>query len=34
MGRHTTQEEDMAYSLVGIFGVSMVFRYNEGRSEH
>ncbi|OCK75835.1 HET-domain-containing protein, partial [Lepidopterella palustris CBS 459.81] len=29
-GRQTTQEEDMAYSLIGIFGVSMEFRYGEG----
>jgi hypothetical protein len=31
VGRQTTQEEDMAYSLIGIFGVSMVFRYGEGK---
>lgn len=30
VGRQTTQEEDMAYSLIGIFGVSMKFRYGEG----
>jgi hypothetical protein len=30
VGRQTTQEEDMAYSLIGIFGVSMEFRYGEG----
>lgn len=30
-GRNTTQKEDMAYSLIGIFGVSMEFRYGEGR---
>ncbi|KAF2676780.1 HET-domain-containing protein [Lentithecium fluviatile CBS 122367] len=30
-GRQTTQEEDMAYSLIGIFGVSMEFRYGEGK---
>jgi Heterokaryon incompatibility protein (HET) len=29
-GRQTMQEEDMAYSLIGIFGVSMEFRYGEG----
>jgi hypothetical protein len=29
--RQTTQEEDMAYSLIGIFGVSMEFRYGEGK---
>jgi hypothetical protein len=31
VGRQTTQEEDMAYSLIGIFGVSMAFRYGEGK---
>jgi hypothetical protein len=31
MGRQTTQEEDMAYSLIGIFDVSMEFRYGEGK---
>lgn len=31
VGRQTTQEEDMAYSLIGIVGVSMVFRYGEGK---
>jgi hypothetical protein len=30
-GRQTTQEEDVAYSLIGIFGVSMEFRYGEGK---
>ena len=30
-GRQTTQEEDVAYSLIGIFSVSMEFRYGEGR---
>lgn len=30
-GRQTTQEEDMAYSLIGIFDVSMEFRYGEGK---
>jgi hypothetical protein len=30
-GRQTTQEEDMAYSLIGIFGLSMEFRYDEGK---
>jgi hypothetical protein len=28
-GRQTMQEEDMAYSLIGIFGVSIEFRYDE-----
>jgi hypothetical protein len=31
VGRQTTQGEDMAYSLIGIFGVFMDFRYGEGR---
>jgi hypothetical protein len=31
VGRQTTQEEDMAYALIGIFGVSMEFRYGEGK---
>ncbi|KAF1938025.1 kinesin light chain 3 [Clathrospora elynae] len=31
VGRQTTQEEDMAYSLIGIFRVSMEFRYGEGK---
>ncbi|RDL31839.1 uncharacterized protein BP5553_09241 [Venustampulla echinocandica] len=31
VGRQTTQEEDIAYSLIGIFGVSMEFRYGEGK---
>lgn len=31
VGRQTTQEEDMAYALIGIFGVSMTFRYGEGK---
>jgi hypothetical protein len=31
VGRQTMQEEDVAYSLIGIFGVSMVFRYSEGK---
>ncbi|KAH7122353.1 kinesin light chain 3, partial [Dendryphion nanum] len=31
-GRQTKHEEDMAYSLIGIFGVSMEFRYGEGKS--
>jgi hypothetical protein len=31
VGRETMQEEDLAYSLIGIFGVSMVFRYGEGK---
>jgi hypothetical protein len=30
-GRQTTQEEDLAYSLIGIFSVSMEFRYGEGQ---
>jgi hypothetical protein len=30
-GRQTTHEEDMAYSLIGIFDVSMEFRYGEGK---
>jgi hypothetical protein len=29
--RQTKEEEDMAYSLIGIFGVSMEFRYGEGK---
>ena len=29
--RKTTREEDQAYSLVGIFGLSMTARYGEGR---
>jgi len=32
-GRETAQEEDMAYSLIGIFGVSMDFRYGEGKAK-
>jgi hypothetical protein len=31
VGRETTQEEDMAYSLIGLFDVSMEFRYGEGK---
>jgi hypothetical protein len=31
VGRQTAQEEDMAYSLIGIFGVSIEFRYGEGK---
>lgn len=31
VGRKTREEEDMAYSLIGIFGVSMEFRYGEGK---
>ncbi|KAH7326971.1 hypothetical protein BKA65DRAFT_608042 [Rhexocercosporidium sp. MPI-PUGE-AT-0058] len=31
--RKTAQEEDMAYSLIGIFGVSMEFRYGEGKEK-
>jgi len=30
VGRQTAQE-DIAYSLIGIFGVSMEFRYGEGK---
>jgi len=30
-GRQTRQEEDMAYSFIGIIGVSMEFRYGEGK---
>jgi hypothetical protein len=30
-GRQTKVEEDMAYSLIGLFGVSMEFRYGEGK---
>jgi hypothetical protein len=30
-GRQTKEEEDMAYSLIGIFAVSMEFRYGEGK---
>ncbi|KAF1829888.1 HET-domain-containing protein [Decorospora gaudefroyi] len=30
-GRQTKEEEDMAYSLIGIFDVSMEFRYGEGK---
>jgi hypothetical protein len=30
-GRQTMQEEDIAYSLIGIFDVSMEFRYGEGK---
>jgi hypothetical protein len=33
VGRQTTGEEDMAYSLIGIFGVSMEFRYGEGKEK-
>ncbi|KAH8726009.1 hypothetical protein GQ44DRAFT_706271 [Phaeosphaeriaceae sp. PMI808] len=29
--RHTTRKEDKAYSLLGIFGVSMYLNYGEGR---
>ncbi len=29
-GRETTEPEDMAYSLIGIFNVLMDFRYGEG----
>jgi hypothetical protein len=32
-GRQTKEEEDMAYSLIGIFGVSMEFRYNKGKEK-
>jgi hypothetical protein len=27
----TTQEEDVAYSLIGMFGVFIEFRYGEGK---
>ena len=30
--RHTTEEEDSAYCLLGIFGVSMVPNYGEGKA--
>ena len=30
-GRQTKEEEDMAYSLIGLFAVSMEFRYGEGK---
>jgi hypothetical protein len=30
-GRQTKEEEDMAYSLIRIFAVSMQFRYGEGK---
>jgi hypothetical protein len=30
-GRETTEEEDMAYALIGIFGMSIEFRYGEGK---
>jgi hypothetical protein len=33
VGHQTTGEEDMAYSLIGIFGVSMEFRYGEGKEK-
>ena len=29
--RHVTLEEDMAYCLVGLFGVKMLMIYTEGR---
>jgi hypothetical protein len=32
-GRQTREPEDMAYSLVGIFDVSMEFRYGEGMNK-
>jgi hypothetical protein len=31
VGRRTKEEEDIAYSLIGIFTVSMAFRYGEGK---
>jgi hypothetical protein len=31
IGRETTEEEDAAYCLLGIFGVSMLFNYGEGK---
>jgi hypothetical protein len=30
-GRQTKEEEDMAYSLIGLLSVSMAFRYGEGK---
>jgi hypothetical protein len=30
-GRQTKEEEDMAYSLIGLLSVSMEFRYGEGK---
>jgi hypothetical protein len=30
-GRQTKEEEDMVYSLIGLFAVSMEFRYGEGK---
>ena len=30
-GRQTTLEEDMAFSLIGLLGLSMEFRYGEGK---
>ena len=32
-GRETTEPEDMAYSLIGIFDISMEFRYGEGKDK-
>jgi hypothetical protein len=32
-GRQTTEEEDMAYSLIGIFNVAMEFKYSEGKEK-
>ena len=32
-GRHTTEEEDQAYSLLGIFDVSMPLIYGEGKEK-
>ncbi|ORY09451.1 heterokaryon incompatibility protein-domain-containing protein, partial [Clohesyomyces aquaticus] len=32
-GRHTTCEEDKAYSLLGIFGISMLPNYGEGEEK-
>jgi hypothetical protein len=32
-GRQTTEEEDMAYSLIGIFNVAMEFKYGEGKEK-
>jgi hypothetical protein len=31
VGRQTKEEEDIAYSLIGLFAVSMEFRYGEGK---
>ncbi len=31
--RHTKEEEDQAYSLLGSFGVSMLLNYGEGKEK-